>query len=604
MTIRYYSTSAERIRYTRLQPRLEGIGQTQLKPHVPGILNVTRIEKHVGWRSAAASFRHHGLSLSLLALAGLAQSFSWIPGAAVLRRIFDQLLPANAAPTWSAGPFWIAAAELLALQLIALLLAWWIRTRAMHVSQDVLATIRTRAIEHFYLLPRAFHTQADTEKLHLTLVYETAIVDVMNVAITTQLLPGVCGSLVLFWILARIQPMYAAVLAIVVPALFVLNRAAQRDAWFRQERVRIAWETFSRGARFMIQAIELTRSHAAEDFEIQRQTRNVFELRDTSLALTRYDAAQQVLQGFLLIACTLAALLAGGWLAAAGHATRGDVMVFYAAAALFAVQARGIVDSIPPVRRGLRAFGELDALMHTAEREPYTGSRPVDHIESVRIKDAWFEYRADSPILCGVSFEIRRGDQVVLIGANGSGKSTIVHLIAGLYKPYRGQLQVNGMAYDTADIRSLRSRMALLPQNPFLFPGSVRDNLTYGLADCPDADIWQALEWAGAAEFVNAMPGTLDQAIGEQGVLLSGGQRQKLVLARALLRQPDFLIFDEPTNHLDEAAIATLLGNLAHLPFHPAVLIISHDPAALRHTSIAWRLEDGNLRAAETVGIE
>jgi ATP-binding cassette, subfamily B, bacterial len=547
------------------------------------------------WRSYAACFRNHRLSLFLLTLAGLAQSFAWIPGAAILRRIFDQILPAGPAHG-TLGPFWAAVAELMALQVGGLLLAWWIRITALRLSQDVLATLRTRAVEHFYLLPRAFHTQADVEKLHLTLVHETGIIDIMNNAVTTQMLPGAGGALVLFWILVRIEPVYAVVLAVVAPALFVVNRMTARHAWLRQERVRRAWETFSRGVRFMIQAFELTRLHAAEKFEIARQTRNIRELRGISLDLNRFDAGQQVLQGFLLLTCTLGALLAGGWSMAAGHATRGQVMVFYVTAALFAVQVRAIVESIPPVRRGLQSFGELDALMHTTEREPYQGTRAVSAIESVRMEDAWFRYREDAPVLSGAAFEIRRGEQIALIGANGTGKSTIAHLITALYKPARGGLFVNGLAYDEVDIRSLRSRMAILPQNPFLFPGTIRDNLTYGSAAFGDREVRQALEWSGASGFVDELAGGLDTEIGEHGILLSGGQRQKLVLARALLRQPDFLIFDEPTNHLDEEAITTLLHNLARLPFRPAVLMISHDPVAIRHASRAWRLEGGCLR--------
>jgi ATP-binding cassette, subfamily B, bacterial len=551
------------------------------------------------WRSYAACFRNHRLSLFLLTLAGLAQSFAWVPGAAILRRIFDQILPASP----HQGPyqgmlrlFWIAVAELMALQLAGLLLAWWIRITALRLSQDVLATLRTRAVEHFYLMPRAFHTQADVERLHITLVHETGIIDVMNNAVTTQMLPGAGGAIVLFWILVRIEPVYAVVLAVVAPALFLLNRMTHRHAWLRQERVRRAWEAFSRGVRFMIQALDLTRLHAAEQFEISRQTRNIRELRDISLELNRFDAGQQVLQGFLLLTCTLGGLLAGGWSVAAGQATRGQVMVFYVMAALFAVQVRAIVESIPPVRRGLRSFGELDDLMHSTEREPYEGTRAISTIESVRMEDAWFRYRDDAPVLSGAAFEIRRGEQIALIGANGAGKSTIAHLITGLYRPARGGLFVNGMAYDEADIRALRARMAILPQNPFLFPGTIRDNLTYGSTAFGDREVRQALEWSAASAFVDELAQGLDTEIGEQGILLSGGQRQKLVLARALLRHPDFLIFDEPTNHLDEDAIATLLHNLARLPFRPAVLMISHDPVAIRHASRAWRLEGGCLR--------
>jgi ABC-type multidrug transport system fused ATPase/permease subunit len=249
--------------------------------------------------------------LFLLTLAGFAQSFAWVPAAAILRRIFDRILPADPS-AGKQGPFWVAMAQLMALQLAGLLLAWWIRITALGLSQDVLATLRTRAIEHFYRLPRAFHTQADVEKLHLTLVHDTGVVDTMNNAVTTQMLPGVCGALVLVWILVRIEPVYAVVLAVVAPALFVLNRMTERHAWLRQEKVRRAWETFSRGVRFMIQALDLTRTHAAEEFEISRQTRNIRELRGIALELNRFDAAQQVLQGFLLLTCTLGALLAGG----------------------------------------------------------------------------------------------------------------------------------------------------------------------------------------------------------------------------------------------------------------------------------------------------
>jgi ATP-binding cassette, subfamily B, bacterial len=561
-------------------------------------------ENNGRWRSYAACFRGHRLSLSLLTLAGLLQSFSWLPVAAILRRIFDQLLPAEGTartlPAHELNLFWLSAAELMGLQLAALLLAWWIRITALQVSQDVLATLRIRAIGHFYRLPRTFHTGADVEKLHLTLVHETGIIDTMNTAVITQLLPGVFGSLVLFWILARIEPVYAAVLAVVAPASFLLNRAAQRHAWFRQESLRVSWEKFSRGVRFMIQALDLTRAHAAEDFETARQTGNVRNLRDISLDIYRFDARQQVLQGFLLLTCTLGALLAGGWMVATGRATRGQVMVFYAAAGVFAVQARTIVDSVPPIRRGLNAFDQLRALMRTTEREPYRGTGVVNAIDHIHLDDVSFSYREDTPLLTGVSFEIRRGEQIALVGANGSGKSTIAHLITGVYRPGRGGIFVNGTAYDDADIRALRSRMAILPQNPFLFPGTIRDNLTYGMPVCSDEDVWQALEWSGAAMFVSEIADGLETAIGEQGILLSGGQRQKLALARALLRKPDFLIFDEPTNHLDEDAIAILLNNLARLPFRPAVLIISHDPVAQRHASRAWRLESGCLREAAT----
>jgi ABC-type multidrug transport system fused ATPase/permease subunit len=137
--------------------------------------------------------------------------------------------------------------------------------------------------------------------------------------------------------------------------------------------------------------------------------------------------------------------------------------------------------------------------------------------------------------------------------------------------------------------------MAVVAQNPFLFAGTLRENVAYGNADATAEAIWEALRWAGADDFVAQLPDTLDTPIGENGVRLSGGQRQRLVIARALLRRPYLLILDEPTNHLDDAGIASLIDSLDRVPFRPAVIVISHEWRVLRHATRAWRLTGGRL---------
>lgn len=146
-------------------------------------------------------------------------------------------------------------------------------------------------------------------------------------------------------------------------------------------------------------------------------------------------------------------------------------------------------------------------------------------------------------------------------------------------------------------MRALRLRMAVVPQNPFLFGGTIRENVVYGNNRAGSGNLDEALRAAGA-DFVREFPEGLETAIGENGVRISGGQRQRLVIARALLRRPDLLILDEPTNHLDEEGIAGLMESLARLPYRPAVIVISHERRILRHTHQAWRLVDGRLTAA------
>jgi ATP-binding cassette subfamily B protein len=542
------------------------------------------------WREYASYFRAHRALLAGVTLAGVVQSFAYLPFAAVLRRTFDVILPAR-----DFDGLAIAVAELLALQLLTLLLGWWIRITGLRANQDVLARLRGQSLRHLYQLPRSFHTAADVEMLHFIMVHEINWIEGMNNALTSNLLPGALSAGVLFSLLFMTQPIYALIIAICAPALFVVNRLVVRRVWFQQERLRQAAENFSRGVRFAIAALELTRSQSAEDAELARQDGNVERLRGVSLDLTRLEAGQQLLQNALIVSATLAVLLAGGWAAADGRITRGEIMAFYVIAALFAGQARLIVDGIPPIRMGMRAFRKVADLLATPEREPYSGSEPVASIEELRLQDVAFGYDTNSPIVDEANFAVRRGERVALVGPNGSGKSTLLYLIAGFYRPLRGSLSVDGVPYDRLEMRSLRRRMAIVAQNPFLFAGTLRENIAYGNGQPTPEAIWEALRWAGAVEFVEQLPEALETLIGENGVRLSGGQRQRLVIARALVRRPDLLVLDEPTNHLDDAGIASLIEGLERVSFRPAVIIISHEWRILRFAKRAWRLNGGKL---------
>jgi ABC-type multidrug transport system fused ATPase/permease subunit len=528
--------------------------------------------------------------LAVVTAAGVAQSFAYLPLAAVLRRTFDVVLPAR-----DRAGLWIAVGELLALQMFTLALGWGIRMTALRAGQAVVSQLRRECLQRLYELPREFHTAADAERLHVTLVYETNWIEGMSNALVVRILPATLCSVVLFALLFWTEPRYAVIIAVCAPGLFAANRLMARTAWLRQELLRRAFQEFSCGVRFAIAAMDLTKSQAAEAVELRRQGGNVEVLRSVSLDLFRFDSVQQLLQSALLLAGTVAVLLAGGWAVAGGRATGGQIMAFYVITALFAAQARTIVESVPAVRMGLRAFTQTAALLETPEREPYGGSETVESLDCLRLESVGFAYPGGRPILEDATLEILRGRRVALIGANGSGKSTLLFLILGLYRPSRGSLAINGRPYDRFDMRSLRSHVAVVPQTPFLFADTIRANVGYGAGELSSRAIRDALEWAGAAGFVDELPNGIDTQIGEQGGRLSGGQRQRLAIARALLRRPDLLILDEPTNHLDEDGVSGLMESLDGLPFRPAVIVVSHEWRVLRHTDEAWRLEDGRL---------
>ncbi len=543
------------------------------------------------WREYANYFRPHRATLLWVALAGVAQSFSYVPFAAILRHTFDVVLPAR-----DAAGLWLAAAGLLALQLTALGLNYAMRMATLRVNETVLRNIRCKGVAHLYNLPRSFFTAADLDRLHVTLVHETIYLSSMNNAVLAGFFPATLGALVLFAIMLWTQPLYALIIGVAVPFLFVFDRLLERDLWLRSDILRAAFKHYSAGVRFVLASIDLTRSQTAEQFELGRQDANVQALERVSLELSRYDSIQQLAGTSLLLIVTIGVLVAGGYAVARGSVTRGEMMAFYVIAALFATQARAMVSAIPDIRLGARAYGELHELLTDPGREPYRGTHEIDRIDEIRLEQVAFEYVAGRPVLNDVTLAIRPGTRFALIGANGSGKSSMVHLISGHYRPRHGRVLANGRAYDELSMHSVRARIALVPQNPLLFAGSVLENVAYGRSEPErEENVRQALDWAGAAEFVEALPEGLNTAIGELGVRLSGGQRQRLVIARALLRRPDLLILDEPTNHLDEDAVEHLMDTLDVLPFRPAILVISHELRVLRHVDHSFKLENGRL---------
>ena len=192
-----------------------------------------------------------------------------------------------------------------------------------------------------------------------------------------------------------------------------------------------------------------------------------------------------------------------------------------------------------------------------------------------------------------VHLDLRPGSTVAIVGPNGAGKSTLLYLILGFYRPQRGELRAEGVPYERIDLGDLRRGIGVVMQHPTFFAGTVRENITYGCPEATPDEIGRAARIALADDFIRTLPAGYDTPIGEGGVLLSGGQVQRIAIARALLRRPSLLILDEPTNHLETPAIGRLLQNLATLEPRPGVLIISHDREVLGYADRLYRIEDG-----------
>ena len=212
----------------------------------------------------------------------------------------------------------------------------------------------------------------------------------------------------------------------------------------------------------------------------------------------------------------------------------------------------------------------------TAPAEPATFPEPPrGEVAFVNVR---FSYpsRRSAPALDNVSFSVKRGEKVAIVGPSGAGKSTVFHLLLRYYDPNGGSVSIDGVNLTDADPVAVRRRIALVPQDPVIFTGSVRENIRFGRPKANDAEIEGAAETAAIADFIRRLPDKFDTQIGERGVTLSGGERQRIAIARAVLRQAPLLLLDEATSSLDAENETQVQEALERLMLDRTTLVIAH----------------------------
>ena len=236
-----------------------------------------------------------------------------------------------------------------------------------------------------------------------------------------------------------------------------------------------------------------------------------------------------------------------------GRITPGALAAFYVSLALLANVLRPVWGAFPGFIAGVAALQKLYDTLNDPDEPPYAAKEQIRFDGHIRLDAVTFGYNAVK-VLDHFSLELSPGKRVAIIGPNGSGKTSIAHLILGFYRPWSGQVLADGHAYTELDIPHLRRQIGVVSQHHLLWPGTIWENLTYGNEELSENDVLQVSKLVNVHEFVETLAEGYKTEVGENGILLSGGQRQRITIARALMRRPKLLILDELTNHLDVAS--------------------------------------------------
>jgi ABC-type bacteriocin/lantibiotic exporter with double-glycine peptidase domain len=287
----------------------------------------------------------------------------------------------------------------------------------------------------------------------------------------------------------------------------------------------------------------------------------------------------------------------GGHRVMVGALTIGELMFFYTLLGYLLQPLERLTSVNLQLQEALVAIDRLYQVMDLDTEQP------GDHIKAeftaprhaIRLEDVRFRYGCRNDVLRKINLEIPAGKTVAIVGESGSGKSTLLKLLMRFYDPTEGRMLVDGQDCRNFDVHSMRRRIGLVSQEPFVFNGTVLENIALG---CPGATMNQAIEaarGAGLDEFINSLPERYETVIGERGANLSGGQRQRLAIARALLRKPDILIFDEATSHLDTATELAIRQSMRMALADRTVVLVAHRLSTIKDADVIFVLHGGHV---------
>jgi len=397
----------------------------------------------------------------------------------------------------------------------------------------------------------------------------------------------------------------SSLLLVAVPllAIIVTLIISRMRPLFRlmQERV----DGISSVLREQITGVRVVRAFVRDGQERDRFAAASTELFDVSLGTGRLMALMFPSVMLVLNLSSVAVLWFGGHLVASGSMQIGSLTAFltYLLQILMSVMMATFMFMLVPraevcAERIVEVLDTESDIIQPAS--PVRGLATRGHLE---LRDVEFRYPgAQEPVLRGISLAARPGETTAIIGGTGSGKTTLLNLIPRLMDATGGSVLVDNVNVRDLDPAVLSDAVGFVPQKPYLFSGTVASNLRYGKPDATDDDLWRALETAQARDFVERMPDGLDAPIAQGGTNVSGGQRQRLAIARALVHRPEIYLFDDSFSALDYATDAALRAALAHETADATVVIVAQRVSTIRHADQIVVLDEGTVVATGTHG--
>ncbi len=361
---------------------------------------------------------------------------------------------------------------------------------------------------------------------------------------------------------------------------------------YKKVQGNLDWVTSA--TRENLSGVRVLRAFCREEYEVVSFREKLEALTDSQKSAGKISAILNPLTFVIINLAVVVLIYVGALKVYQGVLTQGLVIALYNYLSQILVELIKMANLIITITKAVACGKRLGDILKMPEDVKQPETTDIQLHGAVEFRDVSVRYdKASGESLEHISFCAEPGQTVGIIGGTGSGKSTLVNLIPGLYPPSSGRVLLDGVDISQMDATEVRSQIGIVPQKAVLFRGTIRDNLLWGRKDAADSDLWSALETAQALEVVKGKPGELDALVEQGGSNFSGGQRQRLTIARALVRRPAILIMDDSASALDYATDARLRVAIRNMPNAPTTFIVSQRAASVRYADLIVVLDDG-----------
>lgn len=480
--------------------------------------------------------------------------------------------------------------------------SYWLAYTVTYLGQRFKLDMRRKLYAHIQSLSLGYFEKASAGKLMSSITNDVASLDQLIGGSFVTVLQDVvllCGSLCfLLYLNWRL-----ALTALAVYPLYVLNyKTFVARIKATSHEVREQREVLYGDLQEKLAGVQVVRSYARERAEVRNfagETRNLLGL---NVRMTALSTAMVGLSEFIASGCGTALLLwYGGRLVMLGQLSAGSLVAFFGYVGGYVYQPTQrliqLNDQLARVNTALwRIFTTLDT-QPTVRDKP--GATPLPTVRGdVAYEDVWFGYEPDHPVIKGISLDVKAGQMIAFVGQSGSGKTTLINLLQRHYDVGTGRITIDGHDLRDIELRSLRRQVGVVIQETLLFNDTIRENIRYGKLDATNAQVEEAARAANIAHVIEAQPRGYDTKIGEDGTKLSGGEKQRIAIARAILSDPRILILDEATSSLDSETESLIQEALDRLMAGRTSFVIAHRLSTIVKADKIVVMEKGHVLEA------